>query len=104
MTDQCAGRVVIEKRLQIMFMSGLSFRHLLYVLSDCRDIWVIPVLTLTSSPILPEQMGLLRKFPFSLITEIHLPNCLGDELCLRLVGIDDGLSMDRHPATLNGRM
>ena len=95
---------MIEKLFQIMFMSGLSFRHYLYFLSDIGDIrfWIAPaaVITLTSSPILPEQLDLFRKFFLNLITEVHLPNCLGGVLCLRLMGINDGLSMDRHPATL----
>ena len=68
--------MVIEKLFQIMFMSGFSFRYRLDFLSHVSDIWIAPVLTLTSSSILPVQLGLFRKLFYSLITEIHLHNCL----------------------------
>ena len=56
---------------------------------DRSGIWGVSVLALTSSAVLPEQTGLLRKFPFSIITEILLLICnrLGDEFCLRLTGV-----------------
>ena len=94
--------MVVEELLQIMFMSGASFRHTFHFFSDCRNCWGIPVLLVTfpPSPVLPEQIGLGVEFIPCSIPEVYRLDLSSDVLRLELVGVNDCLSVDRHPATL----